>query len=197
MKIGSPQQRKYAGHLADEHDLVLDDFLSLSVQFHLFFVNGSDSGFIGTEFLLVCLVEFLFRAAVEDSDKHVVDCKRQGNEISRRRAMPGTLLTFFANEGQTPREDVHEIGQPVRMRCTVELTDAGNKRVSIPRRKARKATAKTKICSLHDVGFIFENGSLVPVNVKVIGSTEDSHDRWKSGGFGFAVHSVPRKVCSS
>lgn len=80
------------------------------------------------------------------------------------------------------------------MRCTVELTDAGNTRVSVLRKKARKATAKTKICLLHDIGLIFENSSLVPVNVKVVGSTEDSHDRWKSGGFGFTVHSVPIEV---
>lgn len=32
-------------------------------------------------------------------------------------------LTFFANEGQGPREDVHEVRQPVRMRRAVELPD--------------------------------------------------------------------------
>lgn len=33
------------------------------------------------------------------------------------------LFTFLADEGQWPREDVHEVGQPIRVRRAVELPD--------------------------------------------------------------------------
>ena len=32
-------------------------------------------------------------------------------------------LTLLANERQTPREDIHEVGQPVGVRAAVELSD--------------------------------------------------------------------------
>lgn len=34
--------------------------------------------------------------------------------------------TLFPNKGQRPAEDVHEVGQPVWMRRTVELSDVHN-----------------------------------------------------------------------
>ena len=36
------------------------------------------------------------------------------------------LVTFFSDEGQGPREHIHEVGQPVRMGWTVELPDVHN-----------------------------------------------------------------------
>ena len=35
----------------------------------------------------------------------------------------GVELTLLANERQTPREDIHEVGQPVGVRAAVELSD--------------------------------------------------------------------------
>jgi hypothetical protein len=37
-----------------------------------------------------------------------------------------TFFTFFAYKWQTPRENVHEVGQPIGMRTTVELSDVHN-----------------------------------------------------------------------
>ena len=33
-------------------------------------------------------------------------------------------LTLFTDKGHRPRKDVHKVGQPVRVRCTVKLPDA-------------------------------------------------------------------------
>ena len=37
-----------------------------------------------------------------------------------------TFFTFFAYKWQTPRKNVHEVGQPIGMRTTVELSDVHN-----------------------------------------------------------------------
>jgi len=49
--------------------------------------------------------------------------------------------------------------------------------------------------SLHDVGLVFENGSLVGVYVEVVGRGEDRHDRGESGRFSLSVHSVSDSQC--
>ena len=36
------------------------------------------------------------------------------------------FFTFFAYKWQTPRKNVHEVGQPIGMRTTVELSDVHN-----------------------------------------------------------------------
>ena len=38
----------------------------------------------------------------------------------------GLFFTFFAYKWQTPRKNVHEVGQPIGMRTTVELSDVHN-----------------------------------------------------------------------
>jgi hypothetical protein len=35
----------------------------------------------------------------------------------------GRERTFLADEGETPGEDVHEVGQPVRVGAVIELPD--------------------------------------------------------------------------
>lgn len=75
-------------------------------------------------------------------------------------------LTLLPHERQAPSEDVHEIGEPVWMRCTVELSD------------------------VHHIGLVFENSRLIIVYVEVVGCREDGHYRRKPGCFGLAVHAI-------
>ena len=52
-----------------------------------------------------------------------------------------------------------------------------------------------ELANIHDeffagVGFIFEYGGFVVVNVEVIGRREDRDERWESGRATFPVHSI-------
>lgn len=47
-----------------------------------------------------------------------------------------------------------------------------------------------ELTNVHDVGLVLENGSLVRVNVKVVGSGEDGHDRGEASSLGLLVHAV-------
>ena len=76
------------------------------------------------------------------------------------------MRTLLSDERQTPREHIHEVWQPVRMRCAVELPD------------------------VHDVVLILEHGSLVVVDIEIVGGTEDGHDGGESSRLCLAVHSV-------
>ena len=62
---------------------------------------------------------------------------------------------FFADKRQRPREHVHEVGQPVRMRRTVELA------------------------YVHHVVLVFEYGRFVIVDVEIVGRRENGYQRWK------------------
>lgn len=77
--------------------------------------------------------------------------------------------TLLSNERQTPRKDVHEVRQPVRVRGGVELSD------------------------VHDVGLVLEDGGLVLVNVEVVGSREERHDGREASRLCLAVHAVLRR----
>ena len=48
----------------------------------------------------------------------------------------------------------------------------------------------TKLTNVHDVVLVFQNGSLVVVDIQVVWSTEDCHDTREAGGPGLAVHAV-------
>ena len=80
-------------------------------------------------------------------------------------------LTLLSDERQGPREDVHEVGQPVWVRCAVELPD------------------------VHDVVLVLEYGSLVVVDIEVVRRAEDSHDTGETSSPCFPVHSVSSILC--
>ena len=76
-------------------------------------------------------------------------------------------LTLLSDEGQGPCEDIHKVGQPVWVRCAVELPD------------------------VHDVVLILEDSGLVVVHVEVVWRTEDGHDTGEASRPCFPIHSVP------
>ena len=80
-------------------------------------------------------------------------------------------LTLLSNKRQRPCEYIHKIGQPVWVRCAVELPD------------------------VHDVVLVFEDGGLVIVNVEVVRRTEDGHDTGETSGPCFPIHSVSSILC--
>ena len=48
-----------------------------------------------------------------------------------------------------------------------------------------------ELADIENVALILENGSLVVVDIKIIGCREQSHDRWEARGSCLAVHAVP------
>lgn len=48
-----------------------------------------------------------------------------------------------------------------------------------------------ELSDVHDVVFVLENGSLVVVDVEIVGSAEDGHYTGKPGCSSFAIHAVP------
>jgi hypothetical protein len=50
--------------------------------------------------------------------------------------------------------------------------------------------ALTELTNVHDIVLVLENGSLVVVDVQVVGCTEDGHDTRESSSPGLAVHAV-------
>jgi hypothetical protein len=46
------------------------------------------------------------------------------------------------------------------------------------------------LANVHDVALIFENSSLVVVNVQIVWRREDRHDRRETGRLGLAIHPV-------
>lgn len=50
--------------------------------------------------------------------------------------------------------------------------------------------ALTELTNVHDIVLILENGSLVVVDIEVVGCTEDGHDTRESSCPGLAVHAV-------
>lgn len=90
--------------------------------------------------------EFVVGADVQHVDEHLGD--------------------LLADERQRPSEHVHEIGQPIRMRGTVELAN------------------------IHNVVFVFENGRFVVVHVQVVGCRENGDEAGETGRLTLAVHTV-------
>lgn len=80
------------------------------------------------------------------------------------------LGDLFDDEGHTPLKDIHEVGQMVGMRRAIELQDVQGAVVE------------------------FENGTLVVVDITVVGCTENGDDQRKAGArIGF-VHLVAFKL---
>lgn len=79
---------------------------------------------------------------------------------------PFLPLTLLSNKGQTPRKHVHEIRQPVRVRCAVELSN------------------------VHDIIFVFQHSGFVVVHIKVIGGGENSHHWRKRGCLALSIHTI-------
>ena len=75
--------------------------------------------------------------------------------------------TLLANKWQTPGKCIHEVGQPIRVRCTIKLPN------------------------IQHVCFIFEDRRLVIVHVKVVWSGEECHHGWETSRTSFPVHAVP------
>lgn len=53
-----------------------------------------------------------------------------------------------------------------------------------------------ELSDVHHILLVLENGSLVVVDIKIVGCTEDSHDGWETGRLGLAIHAVPGKDAS-
>lgn len=47
-----------------------------------------------------------------------------------------------------------------------------------------------KLANIHHVAFVFENGSLVVVNVEVVWCRKDRHDRRETSRLGLTIHAV-------
>ena len=73
---------------------------------------------------------------------------------------------FLAHERQRPREDVHEVRQPVRVRRRVELAN------------------------VHDVVLVLHDRRLVLVDVEIVRRGEDGDQRGKTGLGGLFVHPI-------
>lgn len=78
-------------------------------------------------------------------------------------------LTLFPDEGQTPGERIHKVGQPVWMRSTIELSD------------------------IQDITLVLQNSGLVVIDIKVVRSGKESHDGRETGGPSLSVHTVTGK----
>ena len=51
-----------------------------------------------------------------------------------------------------------------------------------------------ELADVHDVALIFEHSCFVIVDVEVVGSGEDGHNRWEACRFGLAIHAIPRCI---
>ena len=74
--------------------------------------------------------------------------------------------TFLPHERQTPREYIHEVWQPVWVRCAVELP------------------------YVHDVTFVLQNRSFVIVHVEIVRRGENGHNGGEARAFRLPVHAV-------
>ena len=79
------------------------------------------------------------------------------------------LFTFFTDKRQTPCENVHEVGQPIRVRTTVELSD------------------------VHDIVFVLQHSSLVVVHIQIIGRRKNGNQWGETCRLTFSVHAIPGK----
>ena len=77
----------------------------------------------------------------------------------------GHFFTFFAYKWQTPRKNVHEVGQPIGMRTTVELSDVHNIVLVFKHSSLVVKKGKIRISNLLTFGMNFY--------VKLIGGLED------------------------
>jgi len=77
------------------------------------------------------------------------------------------LSHFLANKRKRPCEDVHEVGQPVWVGGTVELSD------------------------VHHIVLILQHCRLIVVHIKIVGGREDGDETWEASCLAFAVHPVP------
>ena len=78
-------------------------------------------------------------------------------------------LTLLADKRQTPCENVHEVGQPIRVRTTVELSD------------------------VHDIVFVLQHSSLVVVHIQIIGRRKNGNQWGETCRLTFSVHAIPGK----
>jgi hypothetical protein len=76
------------------------------------------------------------------------------------------MRTLLANKWQAPSKCIHEVGQPIRVRCAIKLPD------------------------VQYVRFVLEDRRFVVVHIEVIWSGEERHDRWETGRASFPVHTV-------
>jgi hypothetical protein len=44
---------------------------------------------------------------------------------------------------------------------------------------------------VHHIALILQDGRLVVVDIQIVRSTEDSHDRWETGRFRLPIHPIP------
>jgi hypothetical protein len=149
-------------HTPDGKDLVLDDFAPLGE----ITVDGRSSR---PSRPIRALHEFLLRAYIQHCCEHVRNCQPPVNDrqkIAREKRKGRTLL---ADEWQAPAERVHEVGQPVRVRHIVELSDAEHVRL------------------------VLDHCSLVIVHVQVVWCREEGHDAREPRLAALAIHPVPAR----
>ena len=72
----------------------------------------------------------------------------------------GFFFTFFAYKWQTPRKNVHEVGQPIWMRTTVELSDVHNIVLVFKHSSLVEKKGKIRISTLFEIW----NEFLCPIN---------------------------------
>jgi hypothetical protein len=130
---GEPEYLAHALHPPNGHDLVLD----LLAAGLLGFVLGSGACLVVVGRGREGFFELFLRADCEHCEEHVRDCEREGvigwaresqlislyDDAPERASRMGTDSTLGADKRQAPRERVHKVGQPVRMRARVELPD--------------------------------------------------------------------------
>jgi len=91
-------------------------------------------------------------------------CQRNG----RKRENGKGVRTFLSNKGKRPSEDIHKVREPVWVRRAVKLAD------------------------VHDVVLVFQHGSLVVVDVKIVWGREHGDEGGEAGVSAPLVHAVAR-----
>ena len=83
-------------------------------------------------------------------------------------------LTLLANERQTPREDIHEVGQPVGVRAAVELSDVHDVDLVLKNCSLKNENSELKQSNIREQGNkegrdqLFSIDLSVPKNLNII-----------------------------
>ena len=109
-------------------------------------------------------------------------------EIYRRNAHDKS--TFLANERQRPCEDVHEVGQPVRVRRAVELTNVHYVVLVLQDCRCKLSEILERLKKIGG-----RKRTLIVVDVEVVGRTEDGDERRETGRCRLAVHAIAGVLC--
>lgn len=99
--------------------------------------------------------QLVVRAYVEHVHQHLCHCAKDRKKWSNNLIINffergAKALTFFTYKRQGPREHVHEVGQPIRMRWTVELPDIHHVVLILQHCRLEKSERRfSKLCRKH------------------------------------------------